>query len=105
MLTCCSGVGYYLFRQTHTVVDTYASHEAHRIGESEWRVSVRVHTRINDGLGDRLVGPPFAVVFSGNDLQGSATHAKLHAARFEMADGRIVPVKLTRSESRLTKKA
>lgn len=81
LLLVCGGFAYVAYRSVNTLVETYEPASLPNSGEVTIAVEVRPQTRINDGYGDRLVGPPYELMFTVRDASGQLTRARLHSVR------------------------
>lgn len=81
LVICCGGFGYVAHRGLHTYVETYKTTTPPSLHGVIVDIDVRPQERINDGFGDRLVGPPYELMISLRDPSGQMTRARLHSVR------------------------
>ena len=102
LLLCCGGFGYVAYRGVHTIVETYEPATLPTVDGVIVNIDVRPQKRINDGYGDRLVGPPYELMFSLRDPSGKMTRARLHSVRVVPSGGNEIPVPVTNGDNPVT---
>ncbi len=81
VLLACSGATYVVYRGLNVIVETYQLAAQPSLDGVPVDLEVRPQTRIEDGLGDQLIGPPYGFMFNLRDPGGRMKRARLHQVR------------------------